>query len=99
MLTTITTTTTMTTTTAGNVSQATVYGAISVVILIVLLIAKELLSSFENGNEGKSEVMEEVKGEIMDIRAKSLATNLSTAIYPLLLSFALIVITKVLEVL
>lgn len=99
MLTTLTTTTTMTTTTAGNVSQATVYGAIGVVILIVLLIAKELLSSFENENEGKSEVMEEVKGEIMDIRAKSLATNLSTAIYPLLLSFALIVITKVLEVL
>jgi len=99
MLTTITITTTTTTAIAGGVSQATVYGAIGVVILIVLLIAKELLSSFEDENEGKSEWTEEVKGEIMDTRAKSLATNLSTVIYPLLLSFALIVTTKVLGVL
>lgn len=95
MLTTITTTTTTTTATAGGVSQATVCGAIGVVILIVLLIAKELLSSHEDENE----VTEEVKSEVMDIRAKSLATNLSVAIYPLLLNFALIVTTKVLEVL
>jgi hypothetical protein len=89
MLTTLTIITTTTTATAGGVSQATVYGAIGVVILIVLLIAKELLSSYEDESEGK----------IMDIRAKSLATNLCITIYPLLFSFALGVITKVLEVL
>jgi len=93
------TTTTTDAAAVGGVSQATAYGAISVVILIVLLIAKELLSSFEDKNEGKCEGMEEVKGEIMDIKAESLATNLSVAIYPLLLNFALIVTMKVLEVL
>ena len=48
MLTTITTTTTTTTTTVVAVSQAAVFGAIGVVILIALLIAKELLSASEN---------------------------------------------------
>nr|QNO53215.1 hypothetical protein HNLOENAD_00015 [Methanosarcinales archaeon ANME-1 ERB6] len=47
MLTTITTTTT-TTTTVVTISQAAVFGAIGVVILITLLIAKELLSASEN---------------------------------------------------
>lgn len=48
MLTTVTTTTTTTTTTVVAVSQAAVFGAIGVVILIALLIAKELLSASEN---------------------------------------------------
>ena len=47
MLTTITTTTT-TTTTVVTISQAAVFGAIGVVVLIALLIAKELLSASEN---------------------------------------------------
>ena len=46
MLTTITTTTTTTTVVAA--SQAAVFGAIGVVVLIALLIAKELLSASEN---------------------------------------------------
>jgi len=45
MLTTITTTTT---TTVVAMSQAAVFGAIGVVVLIALLIAKELLSASEN---------------------------------------------------
>ena len=50
MLTTITTTTTTTTTTVvAAASQMAVFGAIGVVILIALLIAKELLSASENG--------------------------------------------------
>ena len=48
MLTTITTTTTTTTTTVVAASQAAVFGAIGVVVLIALLIAKELLSTSEN---------------------------------------------------
>ena len=49
MLTTITTTTTTTTTTTVvAASQVAVFGAIGVVVLIVLLIAKELLSACEN---------------------------------------------------
>ncbi|MGB7533311.1 MAG: hypothetical protein WA977_10130 [Halobacteriota archaeon] len=48
MLTTITTTTTTTTTTVVAASQAAVFGAIGVVVLIALLIAKELLSASEN---------------------------------------------------
>ena len=47
MLTTITTTTTTTTVVAA-ASQMAVFGAIGVVILIALLIAKELLSASEN---------------------------------------------------
>jgi hypothetical protein len=47
MLTTITTTTT-TTTTVVAAGQIAVFGAIGVVILIALLIAKELLSASEN---------------------------------------------------
>jgi len=46
MLTTVTTTTT--TTTVVTISQAAVFGAIGVVVLIALLIAKELLSASEN---------------------------------------------------
>jgi len=103
MLTTVTTTTTTTTTTATTattatavgVSQAAVYGAIGVSILIMLLIAKELLSAYGEESEGKG------RGEIRgrDISAKSLAMNLNAAICPLLFSFALIVVVKVLEVL
>ena len=101
MLTTITTTTTTTiAATAVGVSQATIYGAIGVVILIVLLIAKELLSSYGDEVEGGSGRAEEVEGEFMVIntKAKMVATNLSAAIYPLLFSFALIVVIKVVEV-
>ena len=103
MLTTVTTTTTTTTTTAAaiGVSQAAVFGALGVGILIVLLIAKELLSSYGDESEGKSGGMEEEEGVFVDTHAKvkSLATNLSAAIYPLLFGFALIVAVKVVEVL
>ena len=89
------TTTTTTTATAVGVSQAAVYGAIGVCILIMLLIAKELLSAYGEESEGKG------KGDIpgRDIRAKSLAMNLNVAICPLLFSFSLIVVVKVVEVL
>jgi hypothetical protein len=92
----LTTVTTATAATAVGISQVAVYGAIGVCILIMLLIAKELLSAY--GSE-ESEV--NGKGEIWgrDISAKSLAMNLNAAICPLLFSFALIVIVKVLEVL
>ena len=102
MLTTITTTTTTTTATAVGVSShAAVFGAIGVVILIVLLIAKELLSSYGDESEGKSGRAEEVEGVFVDTTAKvkSLATSLSAAIYPMLFCFALIVVIKVVEVL
>jgi len=101
MLTTITTTTTTTTATAVGISQGTVYGAIGVVILIMLLIAKELLSSYGDEGEGGSGRAEEVEGDFMAIntKAKMVATNLSAAIYPLLFSFALIVLVKIMEVL
>ena len=93
MLTTVTTTTTTTTATAVGVSQAAVYGAIGVCILIMLLIAKELLSAYGEESEGKGEI----RGR--DISAKSLAMNLNAAICPLLFSFSLIVVVKVLVVL
>ena len=94
MLTTVTTTTTTTATaTAVGVSQAAVYGAIGVCILIMLLIAKELLSAYGEESEGKGEIRDR------DISAKSLAMNLNAAICPLLFSFSLIVAVKVLEVL
>ena len=48
MLTTITTATTTATTAAAAISQAALFGAIGVMILIALLIAKELLSASEN---------------------------------------------------
>ena len=87
-----TTATTATTATAVG-AQAAVYGAIGVCILIMLLIAKELLSAYGEESEGKGEI----RGR--DISAKSLAMNLNAAICPLLFSFALIVVVKVLEVL
>ena len=100
MLTTVTTTTTTTTATAVGVSQATTYGAIGVCILIVLLIAKELLSAYGDEGEGGSGSAGEVESVFMDTNAKvkSLAMNLNAAIYPLLFSFALIVFVKVMEV-
>ena len=84
-----TTATTVTTATAVGVSQAAVYGAIGVGILIMLLIAKELLSAYGEESEGKVEI----RGR--DVSAKSLAMNLNVAICPLLFSFALIVAVKV----
>ncbi len=98
MLTTVTTTTT---TTVVAMSHVAVFGAIGVVVLITLLIAKELLGSYGDESEGESGRGEEAKGLIMDIniKAKSLATSLSVAIYPLLFSFAVIVVVKVAEVL
>ena len=90
MLTTVTADTAATATAVG-ASQAAVYGAIGVSILIMLLIAKELLSAYGEESEGKG------KGEIWgrDISAKSLAMNLNVAICPLLFSFALIVVVTV----
>ena len=71
------------------------------VILIVLLIAKELLSAYSEEGEGGSGRAEEAEGTFGDrtVKAKSLATSLSAAIYPLLFCFALIVVIKVMEVL
>jgi hypothetical protein len=101
MITTTTTTTTTTAATAVGVSQAAVFGAIGVIILITLLIAKELLSSYGDESEDKSGRTEEAEGVFGDttVKAKSLASNLSAAIYPLLFCFALIVVVKVMEVL
>ncbi len=48
MLTTVTTTTTTTVTTTATLSQATLLGTLAVIALILLLIAKELLSAIEN---------------------------------------------------
>jgi hypothetical protein len=96
-ITTTTTTTTTTTATAMGISQAAIYGAFGVVILILLLIAKELLSSYVDETEGLEDT--EGGGMVMNTKAKSLAENLSTAIYPLLFCFALIVVMKVFEVL
>ena len=110
MITTVTTTTTTTTTatttmlattatttataTAVGIAHAAIFGAIGVVILIMLLIAKELLSAY-------SEEGEEAEGVFVDshAKAKMLAKTLSAAIYPLLFSFTLIVIVKIMEVL
>lgn len=100
MLTSITTTTTTTTTSVGG-SSGVLFGALGVVILIVLLIAKELLSAYSEEGEcgsGRAEETEDTFGDTT-VKAKSLAINLSVAIYPLLFCFALIVIVKIMEVL
>ena len=100
MISTVTTTTT-TTATAIGVLHAAVYGALAVCILIVLLIAKELLSAYGEEGEAKrsgGRAAEEAEGGTC-VTAKSLARNLSAAIYPLLFCFILIVAVKVLEVL
>ena len=89
----IATITTITTTAVADTPQAGVCGAIGVCILIMLLIAKELLSAYCEETEGKGEIMGR------DISAKSLAMNLNMAIFPMLLSFVLIVYLKVVEVL
>lgn len=99
MISTVTTTTT-TTATAIGILHAAVYGALAVCILIVLLIAKELLSAYAEEGEAKRSggAAEDVEG-VTCVTAKSLARNLSAAIYPLLFCFMLIVAVKVLEVL
>ena len=98
MISTVTTTTT-TTATAIGVLHAAVYGALAVCILIVLLIAKELLSAYgEEGEAKRSGTAEDAEGGTC-VTAKSLARNLSAAIYPLLFCFIIIVAVKVLEVL
>jgi hypothetical protein len=84
-----------------NLAHTAVYGALAVCILIILLIAKELLSAY--GEEGEAtrsggRAAEEAEGGT-GVTAKSLARNLSAAIYPLLFCFALIVVIKVMEVL
>jgi len=89
----VTTTTTTTTCMAIGASQAAVYGAIAVGILIVLLIAKELLNSCEYKSAEHSNIMEPHP------KAKALAANINAAIYPLLFTFALIVFVKATEVL
>jgi hypothetical protein len=96
-----TTTTTTATATAVGIAHAAVFGAIGVVILIMLLIAKELLSAYGEECEGASERAEEAEGIFVDShsKAKMLAKTLSAAIYPLLFSFTLIVIVKIMEVL
>jgi hypothetical protein len=104
MLTSITTTTTTTTTTTATAvggSSGAVFGALGVMTLIILLIAKELLSAYRDERGRERGRAEEADVVLVDTTAKtkSLATNLSAAIYPLLFSFALIVVVKVLEVL
>jgi hypothetical protein len=89
MISTVTTTTAVTTTaTAIAVAHAAIYGAIGVCILILLLIAKELLSAY--GEEGATACRHVTK---------MLARDLSAAIHPLLFCFIIIVAVKVLEVL
>lgn len=100
MLTTITTTTV---TTVVAIGQAMVTVTLGVVILIVLLIAKELLTSYADdgvGNDGRAEEVK-VKNDTAakTIKTSLLATNLNVAIYPLLFSFLLVVLMKVVEVL
>ena len=85
-------TTTTTTCMAMGASQAAVYGAIAVGILIVLLIAKELLNSYEYKSAEHSNIMEPHP------KAKALASNINAAIYPLLFTFVLIVLTTVITV-
>jgi hypothetical protein len=106
MITTVTTTTTttMTTTTTTMLATTTTTTATAtavVVILIMLLIAKELLSAYGEESEGASGMAEEAEGVFVDsyAKAKLLAKTLSAAIYPLLFSFTLIVIVKIMEVL
>ncbi|MBA5942154.1 MAG: hypothetical protein H0M93_02330 [Methanophagales archaeon] len=102
MLITVTTTTTTTAAAAGGYQLA-AFGTIGVIILIALLIAKELLSAYGDENAGRSGSgqTEVVRGISVDatVKARSFATSLSCAIYPLLFSFALIVTVKVIEVL
>jgi len=103
MLTTVTTTTTTTAAAAGGY-QVAAFGAVGVVILIALLIAKELLSAYGHGdeNEGRSGRTEEARGVIgVDAKSKvrSITISLGCAIYPLLFSFAVIVVVRVIEVL
>ncbi|CAD7766695.1 MAG: hypothetical protein DNFNHJIP_00093 [Candidatus Argoarchaeum ethanivorans] len=78
---------------AMGASQVAVYGAIAVVILIVLLIAKELLNSYEYKSTEPSNMME------LHPKAKALAANTNAAIYPLLFTFALIVLAQIIVVL
>ena len=110
MLSSVTTTTTKTTTTttttaaaAAGFSHASVFGALAVITLILLLIAKELLSAYGEEGEAKRSgaAEEEAEGNHPGtiIKAKSLARNLSAAIYPLLFCFALIVAVTVMGVL
>ena len=97
-----TTTTTTATATAVGIAHAAVFGAIGVVILIMLLIGKELLSAYGEEGEGASGTAEEAAEEVFvdsHAKAKLLAKTLSAAIYPLLFSFTLIVIVKIMEVL
>ncbi len=89
----VTTTTTTTTCMAIGASQAAVYGAVAVGILIVLLIAKELLNSYEYKSAEHSNIMEPHP------KAKALAANINAAIYPLLFTFALIVLAQIIIVL
>jgi len=77
-------------------SQGETLGAIAVAILIILLIAKELLSSYESE---KSEKMEEIKDTSVIVKAKTIVRNLNVIVYPLLFLFALIVCIKIIEVL
>jgi len=66
----------------------------------MLLIAKELLSACgEEGEATRSEAAEEGATAGTCIRAKSLARNISAAVYPLLFCFALIVVVTVMGVL
>jgi hypothetical protein len=110
MISTVTTTTTTTTTTATTAtaiggSHAAVFGALGVVILIILLIAKELLSAYGEEGEVKrssGRAAEGTEGDAtvdMCIMVKSLARNISAAVYPLLFCFALIVVVTVMGVL
>jgi hypothetical protein len=83
-----------------DLAHTAVYGALAVCFLIVLLIAKELLSAYgEESEAARSGAAEEEAGGGTHVTAKSLARNLSAAIYPLLFCFALIVLVTVMGVL
>jgi len=83
MFTTITATT-ITTTTVAALAYGALFGMIAYVILITLVIAKEFLSSCDFDDNKKAKIMEK---------------NATIHILPLLFTFAMIVLIKVLEIL
>ena len=87
MLTTITATTTMS-------QQSAVFGIVGTVTLIVLLIAEELLSSYEFDVAQSSDV-----APIKQRRIKKLLRAINISTIPLIITFIMIVVVKVFEVL
>ena len=87
MLTTITATTTMS-------QQSAIFGIVGTVTLIVLLIAEELLSSYEFDIAQSSNTP-----PIKQRRIKKLLRAINITTIPLIITFIMIVVVKVFEVL